>query len=137
MLVDSMSHVCYEGSCASGTKQRNFSSIRGLRQHQYRCHQDTPEEDMSLGNSRSLKRKRDTEDKEEQQKRNLEAQVALEAASREPELQPVRSTDCVNGTGSGLTSFRFHCLNAPLTLGFSVRRDTGSSLLASGTPYHH
>ena len=89
-----MSHICCEGDCASDPKQHAFSSIRGLRQHQYRCHQETPEEGTSLGEARSLKRKRDAEDEEERYRQHLEAQLALEAASCVPEPQPVRLTDC-------------------------------------------
>ena len=40
-----------------------------------------------------LKRKRDAEDEEERQKRDLEVRLAFEAARREPEPQPVRHTD--------------------------------------------
>ena len=83
-----MSHVCYEGGCAE--KPRVFSSSRALRQHEYRSHQDTPEEEMSLGNARTLKRKRDAQDEEERERQRIEAQLALEAANREPEPQPVR-----------------------------------------------
>lgn len=86
-----MSHVCYEGDCASDPKRHTFSSIRGLRTHESRCHQDAPEEETSLGNARALKRKRDAEDEEVRKRRLLEAQLALEAANREPEPQPVRS----------------------------------------------
>lgn len=85
-----MSHVCYEGACASGRKRRTFSSIRGLRTHYEKAHKDTPEEETSLGTSRTLKRKRDAEDEEDQQRRDLEVQVAFEAANREPEPRPVR-----------------------------------------------
>ena len=54
---------------------------------------DTPEEETSLGNARTLKRRRDAEDEEEHKRQRLEAQLALEAASREPEPEPVKSTD--------------------------------------------
>ena len=91
--LSAMSHICYEGGCASGPKRHMFSSIRGLRQHQYKCHQDTPEEEMSLGNARTLKRKRDAEDEEERKRQQLEAQLAFEAANREPEPQPVWPTN--------------------------------------------
>ena len=67
-----------------------FSSSLALRQHEYRSHQDTPEEEMSLGNARTLKRKRDAQDEEERERRRIEAQLTLEAANCEPEPQPVR-----------------------------------------------
>lgn len=88
-LSGTMSHVCIEGDCAAGSKQRTFSSVRGLRTHQNLCHSDAPEEETSLGNARALKRKRDAEEEEERKRRHLEAQLAFEAASREPEPQPV------------------------------------------------
>ena len=88
-----MSHVCYEGGCATNPKRHPFASTRALRQHQYKCHDDIPEEETSLGNARTSKRKRDAEDEEERKRRCLEAQLALEIASHEPEPQPVRSTD--------------------------------------------
>ena len=84
-----MSHVCYEGACASGRRRKAFSTIRGLRTHYEKAHQDTPEEETSLGSSRSLKRKRDAEDEEDRRRQDLEAQMAIEAANREPELRPV------------------------------------------------
>ena len=87
--LDAMSHICYEGGCASNPKQRTFASNRALRQHQFKCHEDTPEEETSLGNARTSKRKRDAEDEEERKRQRLEAQLALEMASREPEPQPV------------------------------------------------
>ena len=90
VLQDStMSHVCYEGACASGRRRKAFSTIRGLHTHYEKAHQDTPEEETSLGSSRSLKRKRDAEDEEDRRRQDLEAQMAIEAANREPELQPV------------------------------------------------
>ena len=86
-----ISHVCYEGACASNQKRKAFSTIRGLRTHYEKAHPDTPEEETSLGSSRSLKRKRDAEDKEDRRRRqDLEAQMACEAImNREPELRPV------------------------------------------------
>lgn len=84
-----MPHTCREGDCASDPKKNTFSSARGLRTHQYRSHRDDPEEETSLGNARTLKRKRDAEDNEARKVQRLEAQLALEAASREPEPQPV------------------------------------------------
>lgn len=99
-----MSHLCYEGNCVTGSKPREFSSIRGFRQHQYKCHQDTPEEETSLGNSRLLKRKRDAWDEEERQNQNIQAQLALEAANRQPEPRPVKSMNCARGTETYLTS---------------------------------
>lgn len=86
---DVMSHVCYEGGCASNQKRHTFSSVRALRTHQYRCHQDALEDEMSLGNARALKRKHDAEDEETHKRQRLEAQMALEAANCEPEPQPV------------------------------------------------
>ena len=85
-----MSHVCYEGACAS--RRKCFTTIRGLRTHYEKAHQNTPDEETSLGSSRSLKRKRDAEDEEDRQQRqrqDLEVQMAIEAANREPELRPV------------------------------------------------
>ena len=82
-----MSHVCYEGGCAK--KPRVFSSSRVLCQHEYRSHQDTPEEEMSLGNARMLKRKHDAQDEEERERQCIEAQLVLEAANHELEPQPV------------------------------------------------
>ena len=86
-----MSHVCYEGACASNQKRKAFSTIRGLRTHYEKAHPDTPEEETSLGSSRSLKRKRNAEDEEDRRRRqDLEAQMACEAImNREPELRPV------------------------------------------------
>ena len=86
-----MSHVCYEGACASNQKHKAFLTIRGLRTHYEKAHPDTPEEETSLGSSRSLKRKRDAEDEEDRRRRqDLEAQMACEAImNREPELRPV------------------------------------------------
>lgn len=92
-----MAHVCYEGDCASTPKQHAFSSVRGLRTHQYRCHQDDLEEQTSLGNARTLKRKRDAEEEEARKVQHLEAQLALEAASREPEPLPVGLTESLHG----------------------------------------
>ncbi|KAF9786306.1 hypothetical protein BJ322DRAFT_1108159 [Thelephora terrestris] len=91
-----MSHICYEGHCASAP--RVFSGIRGFRQHLERSHQDTPEDQTSLGNSRDLKHKRD-EEEEEQRKRNREAQLALEAMNCEPEALPVPLLDRAIDTG--------------------------------------
>lgn len=87
-----MPHICYEGSCASDRRQHTFSSARGLRTHQYRCHSDVAEEETSLGHARALKRKCDAED-EAHKKRclELEARLALEAANVELEPAPVRS----------------------------------------------
>ena len=85
---DVMSHICYEGGCAK--KSHVFSSSCVLCQHEYRSHQDTPEEEMSLGNIRMLKCKCDAQDEEERERWRIEAQLALEAANREPEPQPVR-----------------------------------------------
>jgi hypothetical protein len=84
-----MPHVCCEGDCASNPKQRTFLSARGLRTHQYRCHQEDPEEETSLGNARTLKRKRDADDEEARMVRRLEVQLAFEAANCEPEPRPV------------------------------------------------
>ena len=84
-----MSHVCYEGSCASGPK--SFSTARGLRIHQYRSHSGDAEDETTLGNARALKRQRDAEDEvRKRQRLELEAQLALEAANCELEPQPVR-----------------------------------------------
>ena len=86
-----MSHVCYEGACGSGPKRQTFSTPRGLHTHQGRRHSNTKEEETSLGNARALKRKRDAEDELcKKQQLELEAQLVLEAANRELELQPVR-----------------------------------------------
>ena len=122
------SHVCYEGNCASGPR-RVFSSIRGLRQHLEKSHQNTPEDETSLGSSRSLKRKRDEEELEEQQRRDLEARLAWEAASREPEPQPVRLLErahckiCVD-----LITSRSRCSTVQSILDFNVRRESGGFL---------
>ena len=91
-LTAPMSHVCYEGSCAS-CSGRVFPTIRGLQQHQLKSHKDTPEQETSLGKSRSLKRKRD-EEEEEQRRRDVEARLVLEAMVDEPELRPVRPIYC-------------------------------------------
>ena len=85
---DAMPHECYEGACAS--KLKKYNTLRGLRTHQHRYHPDTLEEETLLGKARSLKRKRDAEDEEERQRRDLEAQLAFEAANRTPEPLPVR-----------------------------------------------
>ncbi|KAF9786095.1 hypothetical protein BJ322DRAFT_1020212 [Thelephora terrestris] len=97
-----MSHVCYEGSCASGP-QRLFSSSRGLHQHQKKIHKDIPEQETSLGASRSLKRKRDEEEEELRRCQDVEARrlalEALEAMNHEPELPPVPLLDRAVDTG--------------------------------------
>lgn len=85
-----MAHVCYEGDCANGPTQSAFPTIRGFRQHLLKCHQNTPEDQTSLGNSRTLKRKRDEEVEEDRRRQIHEAQLALEAANIEPETRPVR-----------------------------------------------
>lgn len=84
-VFGTMSHTCYEGACASNPKQHRFPTIRGLRTHQNRSHRGDPEEETSLGNARALKRKRDAEMEEVRKRQCLEAQLALEAANREPE----------------------------------------------------
>lgn len=51
---------------------------------------------MSLGNARTLKRRRDAEEEvRKRQRLELEAQQALEAANRELELPPVSLMDIV------------------------------------------
>jgi hypothetical protein len=85
-----MSHVCYEGTCATSKKRQVFSSARGLHQHWLRTHEDTPDEETTLAIARSLKRKRDADEEEDRRRRDLEVRLAFEAAHREPELPPVR-----------------------------------------------
>lgn len=137
--MDTTPHVCYEGACASGPKRREFSSSRALRQHENRCHQDTPEEETSLGSARSLKRKRDAEDKEEQERQRLKAQLTFEAATRVPDPPVVWLTAFAFQKAKGFLTMlsRSHCSSAPLTLDFNVRRKLGDFLRASGTPYRH
>lgn len=91
--LGNMSHICYEGGCASNPKRHTFSSTHALCQPQNKCHEDTPEEETSLGNARLLKRKRDAEDEEQRKRQQLDAQLALEMANRELEPPPVWSTD--------------------------------------------
>ena len=84
-ISNAMSHICIEGNCALVAK--SFSSSRGLRAHQQRCHANDAEDEMSLGNSRTLKRQRDAEEEARKRQRlELEAWLALEAAHREVEL---------------------------------------------------
>ena len=85
-----MSHICYEGDCASSQQQPAFPTTRGLRTHQNRCHSKIAEDETSLGNSRALKHKHDAEDNARKRQRlELEALLALEAANRELEPRPV------------------------------------------------
>jgi len=132
-----MSHICYEGRCASNPKQQIFSSIRALRQHQYKSHEDTPEEETSLGNARMLKRKRDAEEEEERKRQRLEAQLALEMASREPEPPLVWLMDHFQKTKLLFTLHRSRCWNVLLTLDFHVRRELGGFPHVSETRYRH
>jgi len=76
---------CYEGGCVHEQPPRVFRNQQSLRQHQNRCHKGTKCEDTSMG--RALKRKRDAEAAEEQQKRQRleEARIAAELACRTPE----------------------------------------------------
>jgi hypothetical protein len=98
-----MLHICYEGNCASDLKPQAFPTARGLRTHQNRCHSDVAEEETSLGNARELKRKRDAEDEAcKRQRVELETQLALEAANRELEPQPVPIIDNAPFKGYGL-----------------------------------
>jgi hypothetical protein len=129
-----MVHICYEGDCANAPVPQAFSSIRGFRTHLLKRHRDTPEAQTSLGNSRMLKRKRDEEDEEDRRRQELEAQLALEAANREPEIPPVRSMDSTYRNEAKLTLSRSHFLNARLILGFNVPHEFGAFLSVSVTP---
>jgi uncharacterized C2H2 Zn-finger protein len=84
---------CYDGDCASEQPPRLFRDQQSLRQHHNKRHKGTKGEDTSMG--RALKRKRDAEVTEEQQKRQRleEARMAAEAACRTPEPAPVWSCD--------------------------------------------
>ena len=62
-----------------------------------------------MGNARALKCKHDAEDDEARKIQCLEAQLALEATNREPELQPVRSMRAVASVQIELTLSRSHC----------------------------
>ena len=86
-----MGFHCFEGSCTHEQPPREFRSQQSLRQHQNRRHKDTKDGETSIG--RALKRKRDAEAVEEQEKRRRleEVRIATEAARRTPEPAPVRS----------------------------------------------
>ena len=132
-----MSHICYEGGCTSNPKQHPFSSTRALRQHQHKCHEDTPEEETSLGNARTSKRKHDAEEEEERKRQRLEAQLASEMASREPEPQLVRPTDHLPENQALLTSSRSCCWSTPLMPDFNVQHELGAFPHVSGTHCRH
>ena len=83
-----MSHICREGGCTSSGSE--FSSLRGLRQHQNKKHGNTTEEESSLGKARVLKRKRNEEEEEECKRQRLQSQLALEAVNHNPEPEPQR-----------------------------------------------
>ena len=87
-----MGFYCFEGDCPHEMSPRRlFRDQQSLRQHQKRRHENTKGEETSMG--RALKRKRDADAAEEQQKRQRleEARVAAEAALRTPEPAPVWS----------------------------------------------
>lgn len=90
-ILGPMSHFCYEGTCATARPdQQTFRSVRALRTHHNRCHNDILEGETSLGEARRLKRTHDAEDEARKRQRlELEAQVALEAENRELEPRPV------------------------------------------------
>ena len=93
-MSDATSHVCIERTCALNPK--SFKSPRGLRAHQQRCHVNDTEDDMSLGNARTLKHRRDAEEEARKRQRlELETQLALEAANRELEPPPVSSMEVI------------------------------------------
>lgn len=89
-----MRNICREGKCASAGPQ--FSSIRGLRQHINKKHNNPIEEESSLGRARVSKRKRDEADEEERKRQRLQVQLALEAETRGPEPEPLQPV-CLGG----------------------------------------
>jgi len=77
-------YQCFEGDCASQLNPRLYRNQQSLRQHQYKKHADTKEEDTSLGRALTLKRAHDA-DVEEMRKRQL---LEAEMAHRTPEPEP-------------------------------------------------
>ena len=71
-----------------------FRNQQSLRQHRNKRHKDSKGEETLMG--RALKRKREAEAAEEQEKRRRleEVRVAAEAGFRMPEPYPVRSHTC-------------------------------------------
>jgi len=77
---------CTEGDCASQPNPRVYPSQQSLRQHQYKKHANTREEDTLLGQALAIKRAHDVEVEETRKRRLLEAEMAR----RTPEPEPPR-----------------------------------------------
>lgn len=68
---------CFEGDCASKPNARVYRNQQSLRQHQYKKHTDTKEEDTAIGRALALKRAHDADVQEGARKRQLlEAEMA-------------------------------------------------------------
>jgi hypothetical protein len=77
---------CFEGSCADELSPREYRNQQSLRQHQYKKHTDTKEEDTSMGRALTLKRVHEAEVEEVRKRRLLEEEMAR----RTPEPEPPR-----------------------------------------------
>jgi hypothetical protein len=79
-------YQCLEGDCPTQPNPRFYQNQQSLRQHQYKKHTNTKEEDTSLGRALTLKRAHDADVEAAQKRQLLEAEMAC----RTPEPEPPR-----------------------------------------------
>jgi len=77
-------YQCFDGDCASQPNPRLYRNQQSLRQHQYKKHANTKDEDTLMGRVLALKRAHEA-DVEEVRKRQL---LDEEMARRTPEPEP-------------------------------------------------
>jgi hypothetical protein len=81
---------CTYGDCADQPNPRLYRNQQSLRQHQYKKHGDTKEEDTLLGRALTVKRAHDADVEEARKRQLLEAEIAHRTPEPEPP-RPVRS----------------------------------------------
>ena len=86
MQSATLGYRCLEGDCANQLNPRVYRNQQSLRQHEYKKHANTKEEDTSIGRALALKRTHEAEVEEVQKRRLLEEGMAR----RTPEPEPPR-----------------------------------------------
>jgi hypothetical protein len=77
-------YLCFEGDCTSQPNPKEYRNQQSLRQHQYKKHSDTKEEDTSLGRAFAVKRAHDADVEEARKRRLLDAEIARRTPEPEP-----------------------------------------------------
>lgn len=83
-------YLCFEGDCANKPDRKSWTTQARLRQHQYKMHAGTREEETSMGRVLNLKREHDADVEEMRKRQLLEAEMACRTPEPEPP-RPVRS----------------------------------------------